>query len=100
MNRHFLFSSGAQRYMRPIALMLLLAIAFFITLPEAAAQCPMCRATAESNLDAGGTAGRGLNAGILYMLATPYLLVALFAYLWLRNRRKQQEAEKEAVIEN
>jgi len=100
MNRRFSFSAGMYGYMRPVALMLLLAFVFFVNLPDLAAQCPMCRATAESNLDAGGTAGRGLNAGILYMLATPYLLVALFAYLWLRNRRKQQDAEKEAIIEN
>lgn len=34
------------------------------------AQCPMCKMAAESNLKNGGTAGKGLNAGILYMLLT------------------------------
>ncbi|MCB9285417.1 MAG: hypothetical protein H6563_15235 [Lewinellaceae bacterium] len=57
------------------------------------AQCPMCRISAESNLKQGGTAGKGLNAGILYMLAAPYLLVGFFGYVWYRNRRKEQDVE-------
>ncbi len=55
---------------------------------EAIAQCPMCRSAAESNLKAGGGNGRGLNAGILYMLAMPYLLVTTLGLLWWRNKRK------------
>lgn len=51
------------------------------------AQCPMCRMAAESNLDHGGTAGQGLNNGILYMLMLPYLLVAIIGYTWYRNRK-------------
>jgi len=52
------------------------------------AQCPMCKMSAESNMRDGGTAGNGLNAGILYMLATPYLLVGTLAYLWWRNKKR------------
>lgn len=51
------------------------------------AQCPMCRIAAESNLEHGGTAGKGLNTGILYMLSMPYLIVALIGYLWYRNKK-------------
>jgi len=61
-----------------------------------AAQCPMCKMSAESNLKNGGTAGKGLNAGILYMLLTPYLLVGGMGYWWWRNRKKDpQEGEIE-----
>lgn len=59
------------------------------------AQCPMCRMSAESNLKNGGQAGQGLNNGILYMLATPYLLVGLIGFIWWRNRRKESELEVE-----
>ena len=52
------------------------------------AQCPMCRMAAESNLKEGGTQGRGLNAGILYMLATPYLIVGILGYVWWKNKQK------------
>ena len=53
---------------------------------EILAQCPMCRMSAESNLKNGGTDGRGLNTGILYMFLMPYLLVAGIGIWWWRNR--------------
>lgn len=62
------------------------------------AQCPMCRMSAESNLKNGGTAGRGLNNGILYMLATPYLIVGTIGYVWWRNRRKEDEEEQPEIV--
>jgi len=52
------------------------------------AQCPMCRMSVESNYKNGGTAGKGLNTGILYMLAMPYLLVGAIGYMWWRNRNQ------------
>ncbi|MFN0015603.1 MAG: hypothetical protein ACKVU2_13735 [Saprospiraceae bacterium] len=66
---------------------LLLAIWLFLP-TEAQAQCPMCRMSAESNMKNGGTDGAGLNRGILYMLAMPYILVASIGYWWWRNRKK------------
>ena len=58
------------------------------------AQCPMCRMSAESNLKNGGSSGKGLNAGILYMLATPYLIVGVIGFVWYRNRRREDEIEE------
>lgn len=51
------------------------------------AQCPMCRISAESNLKAGGTAGKGLNKGILYLFFTPYLVIGGLAFVWWKNRK-------------
>lgn len=65
-----------------------LIVLFAIVASTLEAQCPMCRIGVESNLKNGGSAGSGLNAGILYMLAMPYLLVATFGFLWYRNRKK------------
>ena len=76
----------------------ILVLAFSLNMMSPApllAQCPMCRMSAESNLKDGGQAGRGLNSGILYMLATPYLLVGLIGFMWWRNRRKEYEMEEE-----
>lgn len=53
------------------------------------AQCPMCKIAAESNLENGGTAGQGLNAGILYMLLMPYLLIGVLGFIWYKNRKKE-----------
>ena len=52
------------------------------------AQCPMCKIAAESNLENGGTSGKGLNSGILYMLLMPYLLVGIIGFVWYKNRKK------------
>ncbi len=59
------------------------------------AQCPMCKMAAESNLENGGTAGKGLNKGILYILSMPYLLVAVLGIIWYRNRIDQTKIEEE-----
>lgn len=68
---------------------MLSVLAFAMTAATVIAQCPMCKIGAESNLRNGGTAGSGLNAGILYMLAMPYLLVATIGIVWYKNRRKE-----------
>lgn len=59
------------------------------------AQCPMCKMTAESNLKGGGSAGKGLNSGILYMLLTPYLLIGVVGFVWYKNRRKEEDIVEE-----
>ena len=55
------------------------------------AQCAMCKAAVEANLKAGGGAGEGLNQGILYLMAMPYIAVLFFAiFYYLQKRNKQQ----------
>lgn len=54
------------------------------------AQCAMCKAVVEANLKEGGNAGAGLNEGILYLMAMPYIAVLLFgAFYYLQQRKKQ-----------
>ncbi len=78
--------------MKWIGHFLLISVLFFtlviIPIDEVIAQCPMCKMTAESNMNAGGSGGKGLNAGILFILSLPYLLVGSIGYLWWRNQRK------------
>lgn len=61
---------------------------------DSQAQCPMCKMSAESNLKNGGTAGKGLNTGILYMLALPYTLVGVIGFIWWKNNRRNNEDEQ------
>ena len=80
-----------------ISLVLILAL-MFCTGPimnTVSAQCPMCRMAAQSNLQAGGTAGRGLNRGILYLFAMPYLLVGTIGFIWWRNQSEDEEMDVE-----
>ena len=81
---------------RVLVIMSLFVSGLFIT-PGALAQCPMCKMSAESNLKNGGTAGKGLNAGILYMLALPYTLVGTIGFIWWRHNRRKQEDEVEVL---
>ena len=63
---------------------------FFILSFDSSAQCAMCRATVGSNLSEGrGVIGTGINFGILYLLAAPYLLVGGLVFLWFRTGRKE-----------
>ena len=62
------------------------------------AQCPMCRTGLESNLKNGGTMGRGINAGILMLLITPYAMAAGVAYVWIKNKKGQEDQDIEAEI--
>lgn len=78
---------------RFLGLLLLTLTLSFSNVSTTDAQCPMCRMSAESNLKNGGTEGKGLNNGILYLLATPYLMIGGIAYFWYRNRRKNEDEE-------
>ncbi len=53
----------------------LLAV-FFLLPQDFVAQCAMCKQAAESSLKSNpGSLARGLNSGILYLMAVPYLLI-------------------------
>ena len=71
-------------------LIFLLAFSAIIGITESYAQCPMCRTAVESGMDEeGNTKGRGLNDGIIYLLATPYLAVGALGYLWYKKNRSK-----------
>ena len=78
-----------------ISFLALLILAFFFLLPEGMAQCPMCRMTVESNYADGGSAGLGLNKGIIYLLLAPYLIVGGIAYFYWRNTYTPRGSENE-----
>jgi len=54
-------------------------------------QCAMCKATVESNGEASSAAG--LNAGILYLMFIPYLLIAGIAFFVYRHKKKLKQSE-------
>jgi hypothetical protein len=60
---------------------------------QAVAQCAMCRATLENSMSAGNPGiAAGINIGILYLFAAPYLAVAALAYFWFKASRKNAVA--------
>ena len=82
--------------LRGIALVTVLSLS---NISSVEAQCPMCRMTLESNLKGGGTQGSGMNAGIMYLLFTPYIMVGGIAYVWYRNRKRKDDFDMEGELE-
>ncbi|MFL1010772.1 hypothetical protein [Flavisericum labens] len=59
---------------------LLFFVVFFI---KTNAQCAMCRAVLESEV--GQNTAEGINDGIVYLMAIPYILVAGLGYIIYRK---------------
>ncbi|MBI1305441.1 MAG: hypothetical protein GC181_02375 [Bacteroidetes bacterium] len=77
------------RYKQLIVLLILAVL--MVAGQTVMAQCPMCRSAVESAMQQeGNTVGVGLNKGILYLLATPYLVVAVVGGIWYRNHRRNR----------
>ncbi len=66
----------------PKHLLLILLLGFAMIFPESAeAQCAMCRAVLES--EGNTTVAEGINNGIVYLMAIPYILIgALFFFIY------------------
>lgn len=52
------------------------------------AQCAMCKAVVENNTD-GVAIADGLNKGIVYLMAFPYLLMAGVGYAIYRHKKQR-----------
>lgn len=73
--------------MKPLIYRITFTIAWLCYHAIAQAQCAMCKATAESateNVDKG--IGEGLNAGIIYLMVIPYVLLATVALVFFRKK--------------
>jgi hypothetical protein len=76
---------------------LAIVLVFGLTLAtstESYSQCAMCRATVESNVGTGSKdpeseVGSGLNTGILYLMAIPYILIGTVGFLWYKSNKKK-----------
>ena len=53
----------------------------------------MCKAVAETSVAGGNTQGSGLNAGILYIMIFPYILIGVGVFLWFRRRMQLQKEQ-------
>lgn len=74
----------------------ILASAFFLLflVQQGMSQCSMCKASAATKGEGGSYfMGTGLNTGILFLLALPFLLCAFVGYKWYRKNKMKQELE-------
>lgn len=66
-----------------------LILGSFAAVENASAQCAMCRANVESNLQKKeNKIGAGLNTGILYLMSIPYLIGGIAGFFWFRKRQQ------------
>lgn len=64
---------------------ILFSLLFFL---KSNAQCAMCRAVLES--EEGQSAAQGINDGIVYLMAIPYILVGGIGYIIYRQFFKKK----------
>lgn len=60
----------------------------FMIINNTYAQCAMCKSVVESNMEGGSKIGAGLNDAILFLMAMPYLSLAIIAFVWLRYKKR------------
>lgn len=70
-----------------VSVLFLVFICFFLL--EAKAQCAMCRASLQN--EANQTTAEGINNGIVYLMAIPYVLVAAAAYAVYKIRMTKKK---------
>jgi hypothetical protein len=82
-NRNWLIVNCMKRFF------LLIAMLFLFSTTQSYSQCAMCKRTAETNIASNHkqSAAKSLNGGILYLLSIPYLIGAVGAIAWYRNRK-------------
>jgi len=72
--------------------LLLLILFLILQVVPAAAQCAMCRSTLENNFSNGNPGiASGINTGILYLLAMPYLAILILGYLWYKSSKNARK---------
>lgn len=74
---------------------LLLFISLFCIAGDGFAQCAMCKITAESGGQAAKSPVPGLNQGILYLAAVPYIAFGVIAFLFVRAYKKRKAEARE-----
>ncbi len=74
--------------MRNSTLTIFLFFHFLLIYQNVNAQCAMCKAVVEANLESGGSIGAGLNDGILYLMAMPYIFIIVVGLIWYNLKKE------------
>jgi hypothetical protein len=67
-------------------IILLIVFLFLVGSFDSEAQCSMCRAVLES--EEGQQTAKGINNGIVYLMAIPYVLIGVVGYAVFRLLKK------------
>jgi len=86
--------------MKKLIIKVLLLVWSFVALSvgDLLAQCAMCKASVETNVNVDGIGfAAKLNTGILYLFVTPYLLVIIIGYLWYKKSKEHKQLLEETA---
>ncbi len=73
---------------------MVVAITLLAVVPDTTqAQCAMCSLTAENATENGNSQGKGLNKGILFLLAIPYVAAVGVGILWYKKYRSKKTVD-------
>jgi len=80
--------------MKILKITLLFVFVLLIGVEALDAQCAMCKAVLESNMQSGEEAvGKGINDGIVYIMFVPYLLLMVAGFVMYRHYKKTKSIE-------
>lgn len=71
--------------MKKVAPIFLFFVLLLLVALDIYAQCSICTKTAQQ---LGENAARGLNGGILYLAAAPFVVAGYIGYRWWKNNRE------------
>lgn len=75
--------------MKKVLLLILLVFSLTaVNIPVSTAQCAMCSINADQGIENGNTQTKGINAGVLSLLAAPFLLMGGIGILWYRKYKE------------
>jgi len=74
--------------------LLSLVVLFSVAIQLASAQCAMCKASAETSVEAGASEAAGINTGVLYMLMITFGMLTFIAYLLYKGHKATHKSEE------
>jgi high-affinity nickel permease len=74
-----------MKWLESLKYMLIAGVVLVLLPVDVDAQCAMCKAVAKSDLETGGDIGNGINTGILYLMAIPYVILTIGGYFFFKK---------------
>ena len=80
--------------MRTLRFVIFFSLLLTVGIEAVDAQCSMCKAVLESNMQSGEEAvGKGINDGIVYIMFVPYILLTVVGIVMYRHYKKTKSIE-------
>lgn len=80
--------------MKRLHIILSILLISFAAVTDATAQCSVCTKSAQQ---LGEQPAKGLNKGILYLMAAPFAIVGYIGFRWWKNNQKVEAEENGEV---